>query len=417
MTPPLPLTTKTGIGSFFKSFFLVFVSVYFILYIFPYPFTEDVGVHGYAYFLDPFVLWVGRTILGLTDLQSTQIGSSDTTFIYVGIFVRMLLALAVALVLALWKGKAFHSDRLFRWAYTYVRFTTGIFIITYGVGKMGNGGQFLYPTVAWMDAPLGNLSPMSLLWTFMGYSRSFSVFTGVFEILGGMLLLFRRTMVLGALVSFGVMLNVVALNYSYNVCVKTFSTHLLLFLAFLLMPNIATLWRLFLNNNSWKTIQPELPRKWMRISAIALLSVIALVKVNESWQQMRKGVKHYRSFESLNAIYRTKNFIVNGDTLQPPPVDSVRWEKMIIDNNYAVIVHMDKSIKYYSISVDTTARALTLSEPSDSTRNFELRYNYNSENEIFLQGVLESDSIAATFRLIRGDDFLLGREKFKWIIE
>lgn len=417
MTQVLPLSAKTGIWSFLKTFFLVFVSLYFILYIFPYPFSDDVGIHGSPYFLDPFVLWVGRSILGLTDLQSRQIGSSDTTFVYVGIFVRMLLALAGTLLLALWKGKGLNPGRLYSWVYTYVRFTTGIFIITYGVAKMGNGGQFLYPTVAWMDAPLGNLSPMSLLWTFMGYSRSYSVFTGLFEILGGLLLFFRRTMVLGALVSFGVMLNVVALNYSYHVCVKTFSTHLLLFLAFLLTPNVASVWRLFLNNNSWKTIQPELSRKWIRISAIALLSVIALVKVNESWQQMQEGVERYRAFEPVNAIYKTKHFSVNGDTLPPPVSDSVRWEKMIIDNEYAVIVHMDKSRKYYPVKVDTIAKTLTLSEPYDSTKNYVLQYGYVSEKEIFLKGVLESDSIAATFKLIKGEDYMLGGEKFQWVIE
>lgn len=57
---------------------------------------------------------------------------------------------------------------------------------------------------------------MGLLWNFIGASAAYTIFTGVAEVLGGLLLVARRTALLGALVCIGVMSNVVLLNFSYD---------------------------------------------------------------------------------------------------------------------------------------------------------------------------------------------------------
>ena len=48
---------------------------------------------------------------------------------------------------------------------------------------------------------LGDMSPMGLLWTFMGFSPTYQIFTGAIEVLAGLLLTTRRTTLLGALVT------------------------------------------------------------------------------------------------------------------------------------------------------------------------------------------------------------------------
>ena len=62
----------------------------------------------------------------------------------------------------------------------------------------------------------------------MGYSPAYNVFAGGAEALGGLLLLFRRTTTLGAVVAIGVLTNIVMLNFCYDVPVKLFSIHLTL---------------------------------------------------------------------------------------------------------------------------------------------------------------------------------------------
>src|SRR5262249_43062543 len=71
----------------------------------------------------------------------------------------------------------------------------------------------------------GESSPMGLLWTFMGFSALYCFFGGAAEMLGGLLLTLRRTTLLGALVSAGVLANVVMLNLSFDLPLKLFSPH------------------------------------------------------------------------------------------------------------------------------------------------------------------------------------------------
>src|SRR5947199_10310512 len=84
----------------------------------------------------------------------------------------------------------------------------------------------------------------------MGYSTPYTIFTGVGEVIGGVLLFFRRTTTLGALIICGVMANVVALNFSYDVRVKVFSSLLLFLTIFLLVPDLRRLMNIFVLNRS-----------------------------------------------------------------------------------------------------------------------------------------------------------------------
>ena len=68
------------------------------------------------------------------------------------------------------------------------------------------------------------------------------------EVLGGVSLIFRRTATLGALISFAVLLNVMVLNYCYDVPVKLYSTNLVLMAAFLAAPDFRRLLDFFVFN-------------------------------------------------------------------------------------------------------------------------------------------------------------------------
>jgi hypothetical protein len=87
---------------------------------------------------------------------------------------------------------------------------------------------------------------MGLLWTFMGSSPAYTAFAGAMETLGALLLVWRRTALLGALVSACVMLNVMLLNFCYDVPVKLFSFHLVVVGLCIALPEASRLLQLFL---------------------------------------------------------------------------------------------------------------------------------------------------------------------------
>lgn len=102
---------------------------------------------------------------------------------------------------------------------------------------------------------------MRLLWTFMGFSRAYCIFAGAAECLGGALLFFRRTTLLGAVLLLGVLGNVVLLNFCYDVPVKLFSTFLLFLAAYLAWPDARRLADFFLLNKLIEPADPGAPRR------------------------------------------------------------------------------------------------------------------------------------------------------------
>ena len=132
------------------------------------------------------------------------------------------MALAATLVWSLADYKRAHYHRLYLGLRVLVRLALGTALIVYGAGKV-IPSQFPPLALHRLVQPFGDASPMGLLWSFMGASTPYTIFSGVAEMLGGLLLFFPRTTTLGALVSIGVMSHVVALNFCYDVPVKLFS--------------------------------------------------------------------------------------------------------------------------------------------------------------------------------------------------
>jgi len=108
--------------------------------------------------------------------------------------------------------------------------------------------QFPAPSSETLGTPLGEASPMRLLWTFMGASRPYTWFAGGSEVLAGLLLVWRRTSTLGAMIAAGVMTNVVLLNFCYDVPVKLFSAHLLVTALLILLPHGKDIFGFFFSN-------------------------------------------------------------------------------------------------------------------------------------------------------------------------
>ncbi|MEZ4453544.1 MAG: hypothetical protein R3B09_29070 [Nannocystaceae bacterium] len=99
---------------------------------------------------------------------------------------------------------------------------------------------------------------MELAWGFMGHSWVYSGFTGLAEVVGAVLLLWRRTTALGALLLVGVLANVALLNFCYDVQVKLYSCHYLALALILAAPAVRPLIDLLLRGRpATLTIPPE----------------------------------------------------------------------------------------------------------------------------------------------------------------
>ncbi|HJX29607.1 MAG TPA: hypothetical protein VJ885_17020, partial [Thermoanaerobaculia bacterium] len=255
-----------------------FAFAYLVLYNLPFP-LEYVPYVGQAYqgFWNFVVPAVASQTFGV-EVYVTPNGSGDTTYNYVQIYCFFVLALGTTLIWSFLDRRRTQYARLDDWLRVYVRFALAAVMIAYGAIKVIKG-QFPDPSLDRLLQPYGQSSPMGLLWTFMGASAPYTIFSGFAELIPGLLLTLRRTALLGALMSIAVMTNVVLLNFCYDVPVKLFSSHLLLMGLFLVLPHAGRLADLFLFNRPVEPVvqKPLFQRKWVNRTAMGLATVLVLV--------------------------------------------------------------------------------------------------------------------------------------------
>ena len=174
------------------------------------------------------------------DLVYTGSGSGDKTFDWVLAFCLLVIAAAITCVWSILDRRQENYVTFHKWFRLALRFMLASEMFLYGLDKV-IPLQMPFPYLSRLLEPYGNFSPMAVLWSSVGASHSYEIFTGCAETLGGILLLMPRTATLGALVCLADMVQVFMLNMTYDIPVKLFSFHLLLFSLFLLAPDIRRL--------------------------------------------------------------------------------------------------------------------------------------------------------------------------------
>ena len=61
----------------------------------------------------------------------------------------------------------------------------------------GGGKLIQFDSVVEIDKTISEMTGMELMWAFYGYSKSFAIPLGVFELIGGFLILIKRTRIIG----------------------------------------------------------------------------------------------------------------------------------------------------------------------------------------------------------------------------
>ncbi|HET9991235.1 MAG TPA: DoxX family membrane protein [Kofleriaceae bacterium] len=224
------------------------------------------------------------------DVPPTQpTGSGDTTEGFTLTLLAIVLALIGAAVWTAIDRKRVAYPRVAAVTRIALRYWLGYTMLSYGFAKVFKS-QFPYPPPVRLEQPLGEMSPMGLLWTFMGYSLPYNLFTGAAECFGGALLLFRRTTTLGALVLIAVLANVVTLNFCYDVPVKLYSSELLLVAIVLLWPDLGRLASVIFGFAAPATSD----ERWAlsRRSRRAAIVVKLLVLVSVVYHQLAQGFEY-----------------------------------------------------------------------------------------------------------------------------
>ena len=197
--------------------------------------------------------------------------------------VYLVLASAGAVIWTRLDRKAQHYDRQLYWFSKFLLAALSCIIYAYGIMKVF-GAQMAKPSPATLRMGVGSLSPFELIWAAYGYGTPYQVFGGLVEVIGAVLILFSRTRVAGLLIIASVMINVIVLNYTFQIGVLVTSFYILLVALFLLAPYIPSLVKLFFCREK-ADLSPDsrLRGRGAEVLKIVCMSFVAMSFLLNTW--------------------------------------------------------------------------------------------------------------------------------------
>jgi hypothetical protein len=369
------------------------------------------------------ITWVARYLLGITTpLVIEGSGSGDKIFDWAQVCLLLALAAVGTLVWSVLDRRRENYLVVEDWFRLAARLALGTTMLSYGVAKavplqMGYG-----PSLSRLVEPFGNFSPMGVLWSSMAASPAYQSFTGCTEIIGGVFLLLPQTALLGALISFGVALQIFVLNMTYDVPVKLFSFHLVLLAWFLIWPHRKQLRNFFLLSRPVTPLVPALDRSRRKTRLLLTAQICFAIYVTASmaygakqgWTKFGGGAPK----SPLYGIWEVEQMTADGQVRPPLLTDDQRWRRLIFDRpDRAGFQRMDDSLATFNARIDASAHTIDLTKMDDPKWKATLSYDRAASDRLLLQGEMDGHRVVMELRLVERETFLLINRGFHWVQE
>jgi len=315
-------------------------------------------------------------------------------------------------------------NQAYYWLQIFVRYFLAITMLVYGFSKIFCW-QMSFPFPSNLVTMMGDYWPQKLAWNYMGYSKPFQIFCGFGEVTGGMLLFWRRTTLLGALILIPIITVVFMMNLCFDIIVKTESFAYLLMSIFLLLPYRKQLFNLFIKNNSSNPVYypPAIKNPLLKKTLILLkYSFIVLIILSNIFLN-KQNISKYRNTDKkppIYGIYNTEHFVRNRDTIPLLITDTSIWKQMIFDEYGVTIKKMNDTCRVYTRRIDTITHTLKIQPYSwtyhdrDTLHKSEWHYEQNGE-WLSLNGKYNGDSVQVLLKWYDHKKMRLPSWGFRWI--
>jgi hypothetical protein len=90
-------------------------------------------------------------------------------------------------------------------------------IVVFAMFIYGGAKILQFDGASEIDKTVSEMTGMELMWAFYGYSKSYAITLGLFEIIGGTLILIKRTRIIGCLFTSTILVNVILQDIYFGV--------------------------------------------------------------------------------------------------------------------------------------------------------------------------------------------------------
>lgn len=362
------------------------------------------------------VPWVAHYLFYLPrGFQYVAADSGDSVSDYLQIVASLLIAAIVAAIWSFLDSKRPNYRRLNQWIRLYAQFVLAATMFSYGFDKV-IPLQFGELTPSRLSTQIGDLNTFSMLWVFMAASKPYTIFSGVLEVLSGVLLLVPKLRTLGAILAIVVMTNVFVLNLFYDVSVKSFSFELLLLAIFLAWPEFPRLIKLLVLN---QTVDPrwEIPlshkRSVVRGAYLVQGAIGACVFLLEILGARGIYARDAASTAAapLYGIWKVDEFQVLDNSQAPLFTEKLstelhlrpgedRWNELIFDSNERAVIELGNRVRdWVNVAFNKDKAHVDFTDSDDPKWRAQLAIQQQGKKSLHLQGRVNGVRIEAKLHL------------------
>jgi len=280
---------------------------------------------------------------------------------------------------------------------TFLRLFLAFMFVQYGFAKI-IGMQF-YPRYYLLDARVADIKPMNLAWTFFGRSLPYQVFMGAIELGGALLLCTRRTVTLGACILLAVATNIVALNFSYDICVKLGSSIYLAMASYLVSTNIRLLASVFVGTpplmNRQDTNAADAAQRSTGTRPLLWACLVAMVVGYPVWKTSRQAMQHRLFVEEplLGAWSVEERVGLDELTAETPGA----WDRVYFEKGDYGFIRIDKTRLRFETNVDLGTHTIELGMANAKRATAKGAYALNG-NVLTIEGAFENRPFSLRLR-------------------
>jgi uncharacterized membrane protein YphA (DoxX/SURF4 family) len=106
-------------------------------------------------------------------------------------------------------------SRLLDFTILALRWYLAFYMLYYGWGKL-TGDQFGTFNAAIASKPMNQVGKFYVAWYLFGLDKSFDIFTGLAEIIGGLMIIYNRTLLIGAFILLPILAQIFIIDLAYT---------------------------------------------------------------------------------------------------------------------------------------------------------------------------------------------------------
>jgi hypothetical protein len=226
-------------------------------------------------------------------------------------------------------------NKMYYWVRVFARYRVAYGVIAWGYKKIFIM-QMPFPSVGVLHVPFIDFFAKRLYWEQLGVVPHYEIFLGFAEFIPGLLMLFRRTATLGAVLAVAVIGNVTIANHAYDVGEHVPAFCLAFLALFVLWYDLRRIVSLLLFRQDTGVVRyyPAFSRKWecygrLTVKWTGNFVFVILFGLSEIYGFTHNDfykIPNTTGLTGVRGFYNVTEFRLNNKILPYRPEDSIRWQ-------------------------------------------------------------------------------------------